>query len=79
MRIDLSRLRLGSGQVFVGAQNLHGRGLGHSPAGAVQTSSNLDAPAFTGIIEAWHSHEFLHGKIRTKAVGLSRSGYQWQY
>jgi porin len=66
--VDLSKLGVGRGEFFVGAQFLRSRS--HDGI-ARQAVSNLEAPSFGGLREAWYADSYLGGRVRLKAG--------WQY
>lgn len=64
--LDLGKARIGRGQFFVGAQNLHGRGINKYWLGAAQNPSSYDEVEFTKLVEAWYADEYFQGKLKIK-------------
>lgn len=64
--MDLGKAFIGRGQVFIGAQNLHGRGINEFWLGAVQNPSSLDEVQFTKLVEAWYADHCFNGKLKLK-------------
>ena len=67
LTLELSKLKIGRGQVFVSSQAIHGRGINVFGLGAVQTPSSLDNPTFTKLVEAFYSDSYLKDRLSIKA------------
>ena len=67
LTLDLSKMQLGRGQIFMSAQKIHGRGINLFGLGAVQTPSSFDNPTMTKLIEAFYSDTYLKDRLTIKA------------
>ncbi len=65
--LDLARLHIGRGQIFVSAQAVHGRGINEARVGAIQSPSNLEGREFGKFVEAWYTDAVWEGRLRFKA------------
>lgn len=61
---DLARMKIARGQVHLGGQVLRQRAAG---AETLQAVSNMEAPAFDKVAEAWYADSYLGGRLALKA------------
>ena len=66
LALDLSKMNLGRGQIFISAQDIHGRGINMFGLGAVQTPSSFDNPTMTKLIEAFYSDTYHKDRLHIK-------------
>ncbi len=66
LTLELSKLKIGRGQVFISGQDIHGRGINMFGLGAVQAPSSLDNPTFTKLVEAFYSDTYLKDRLSIK-------------
>jgi carbohydrate-selective porin OprB len=65
--IDLKRMRVARGQLFIGVQDVHGQGVNDRFVGAIQAPSNLEGQRFRKLAEAWYSDSYFDQRLRVKA------------